>query len=284
MTSPPGRTATFRHEGHKLSYAEYGEGPRTTVLLHGLLFNKRMHGPLAEDLASRGHHVVTLDLLGHGRSDRPDEMWNYGMPYFARQVVALLDHLGIDEAVVGGTSLGANVTLEVASLAPERLRGMVVEMPVLDNALIGCALAFTPLMVGLTFGERVWRLASMGARLVPNRSLPFLLDIGVEWMQQDPKPSAGVIQGLFFQRTAPPREERREMKTPALVIGHRRDPVHPFSDSGMLVDELPNGRLLEADSILEMRIAPDRLTEEIADFVAECWKPRAAPKRTRKAS
>ena len=52
-------------------------------------------------------------------------------------MVALLDHLEIDEAVVDGTSLGANTTLEVAALAPERLRGMVLEMPVLDNALLG---------------------------------------------------------------------------------------------------------------------------------------------------
>src|SRR5687768_17554434 len=130
MSTPSGRTATFRFEGHKLSYAEYGEGPRTIVLLHGLLLSKRMHGPLAEDLAERGNRVITLDLLGHGRSDRPTEMWNYGMPFFARQVVALLDHLGIDEAVLLGTSLGANVALETAVLAPDRLRGMVVEMPV----------------------------------------------------------------------------------------------------------------------------------------------------------
>jgi pimeloyl-ACP methyl ester carboxylesterase len=284
MSSPTGRTATFRFEGHKLSYAEYGEGPRTTVLLHGLLLSKRMHGPLAKELAERGNHVVTLDLLGHGRSDRPDEMWKYGMPYFARQVVALLDHLGVDEAVVAGTSLGANVALEVAALAPERLRGMVVEMPVLDNALLGCALAFTPMMVGFTLGEQPSRLLSKVARLIPNKRLPFLLDIGVEWMQQDPKPSAGVLQGLFFQRVAPPREERREIKAPTLVIGHRRDPIHPFSDSGMLVDELPEGRLLEADHILELRIAPERLTDEIAEFVDECWKPKAAPKRARRAS
>ena len=59
------------------------------------------------------------------------------MPAFAGQVVGLLDHLGVDEAVVAGTSLGANVTLEVAAAAPERVRGMVVEMPVLDNALLG---------------------------------------------------------------------------------------------------------------------------------------------------
>ena len=40
------------------------------------------------------------------------------------------------------------------------------------------------------------------------------------------------------------------------------------------VDELPNGRLLEADSILELRVAPERLTNEIARFVDDCWKPQ----------
>jgi hypothetical protein len=47
--------------------------------------------------------------------------------------------------------------------------------------------------------------------------------------------------------------------------------VHPFSDAGMLAEELPNGRLLEADSILELRLAPERLTAEIADFIDACW-------------
>ena len=51
-----------------------------------------------------------------------------------------MDHLEIEEAVVMGTSLGANTALEIASAAPERLRGMVIEMPVLDNALLWSAL------------------------------------------------------------------------------------------------------------------------------------------------
>ena len=63
------------------------------------------------------------------------------------------------------------------------------------------------------------------------------------------------------------------------MIGHRRDPVHPFSDAGMLAEELPNARLLEASSILELRVAPERLTDEIADFIDECWKPRTAAGR-----
>jgi pimeloyl-ACP methyl ester carboxylesterase len=186
--------------------------------------------------------------------------------------------------VVMGTSLGANVTLEVASLAPDRLRGMVIEMPVLDHALLGCAVAFTPLMLGLTFGAPAARALARAARLVPSRRLPWQAGILVDWVAQDPEPSAAVIQGLFFGRTAPHRDERHTFQAPALVIGHRFDMIHPFSDAGMLADELPNGRLLEASSILELRLAPARLTNEIAAFLDDCWKPTAAPKRRRAAS
>ena len=266
----------FEHGGRELAYSSYGDGRRVVVLLHGLLFSRYMHDALARALAERGHRVLTLDLLGHGESDRPPDMWRYSMTEFGREVVALLDHLEIDEAAVMGTSLGANTTLEVASLAPERLRGMVIEMPVLDHALLGCAVAFTPLMLGLTLGAPVARMVARAARLVPARRLPWQVDMLLDWVRQDPEPSAAVIQGLFFGRTAPHRDERRTFQAPTLVIGHQFDIVHPFSDAGMLAEELPNGRLLQANSIVELRLAPERLTDEIAAFLDECWKPRAA--------
>ena len=274
-------TSSFRHAGRRLAYTSYGDGPRLTVLLHGLLLSRRMHDELARELAARGHRVVTLDLLGHGASDRPVDMNRYSMTEFGREVVALLDHLDAAEAVVMGTSLGANTTLEAAALAPERLRGMVVEMPVLDNALLGCAVAFTPLMLGLTFGRRPMRALAALARRVPSRGLPWQADVLLDLVRQDPEPSAAVIQGLFFGRIAPPVEVRRTLRTPALVIGHRHDLVHPFSDAGNLVDELPDARLLQADSIVELRLAPERLTNEIATFLDECWRPRAARTRRR---
>src|SRR4051812_45967429 len=275
---------TFDYHGHRLAYTEHGSGPRTVVLLHGLLLSQRMHLPLARDLAQRGNRVVTLDLLGHGKSDRPRDMWRYSMSFFGEQVVALLDEIGVDQAVVMGTSLGANTTLEVASQAPERLRGMVVEMPVLDNALLSCALAFTPLLVSLTFGEPLMRMVQRVAKVVPEKRVPWFANVALDMVRQDPAPSAAVLQGLFFGRIAPHRTERRTFDIPSLVIGHRRDPVHPFSDAGMLVDELPQGRMLEAESIVELRFSPDRLTNEIAGFIDDCWRAKVRSGGRRRAA
>jgi pimeloyl-ACP methyl ester carboxylesterase len=198
-------------------------------------------------------------------------MWRYSLSAFAKQAVALLDHLDLDQAVVGGTSLGANVTLEVASLAPERLRGMIIEMPVLDNAIPACAAAFTPLLFALTFGAPAMRILARGARAVPRRAVPFMLQMGLDAISQDPGPSGAVLQGIIFGRTAPDRAERRTFQAPALVIGHPRDPVHPFSDADMLAAELPNARLIDANSIIELRLRPKRLTSVIASFVDDCW-------------
>jgi hypothetical protein len=111
---------------------------------------------------------------------------------------------------------------------------------------------------------------------VPTADGPALLDLALDTVRQDPGPSSAVLQGVFFGRSAPPKTRRRLIEAPALVIGHDRDPVHPFSDADALVDELPDARLLRADSILELRLEPERLTGEIAAFLDECWRPQRA--------
>ncbi len=272
---PRAVTGELLHDGYRLVYDEFGAGSRVVVLLPGLLLSRQMHRPLAESLAAKGNRVITLDLLGHGESDHPVEPGRYSMTLFAEQVVALLDHLGIDEAVVGGTSLGANVTLETAVLAPERLAGLVIEMPVLDNALSASLLAFTPMVFGLRLVAPLMRLAGAPSRLIP-RGSHHLVDTALEYAGQDPAASSAVLRGLFFGRTAPPRAERRRIATPSLVIGHPGDPLHPFSDSDMLVNELPDARLVRAGSILELRLQPERLTGVITRFVDECWSGREA--------
>jgi pimeloyl-ACP methyl ester carboxylesterase len=296
---------TFECDGRRIAYTEFGGGPaavvtasgrraraatsaqaagRPLILVHGLLLSQEMHRPLAKALAARGNRVITVDLLGHGQSDRPRDMWRYSIGAFAEQLLALMDHLELKEAAVMGTSLGANAALEVASRAPERLRGMVIEMPVLDNALPASALTFTPILLALTFGEPAMKLLARGARAIPRRLLPLYGNVLLDTIRQEPGPGGALLQGLFFGRVAPHRDERRTFTMPALVLGHRRDPVHPFSDAGMLAAELPNGRLLEADSLVELRLRPERLTDEIASFLDDIWRPQRAARRSGRAS
>jgi pimeloyl-ACP methyl ester carboxylesterase len=259
----------FRYEGHRIEYDSYGEGERVLVLVHGLLMNRRMFDRLGPELANRGNRVICVDMLGHGRSDRPEDLRLYSMPLFARQVAALLDHLELPAAVVGGTSLGANIALELATREPERVRGLFIEMPVLDNALSAVAATFTPVLLGLRWGRPAFEVVSLFTSAIPRTS--YLVDIGLDWVRQRPGPSRAVLEGLLLGETAPHREERLKIEQPALIVGHPRDPLHPFSDSGMLAEELANGRLIEANSVFEWRLSPDRLNAELSEFLREAW-------------
>ncbi len=256
---------SFSYHGQQIAYDVHGAGDRVLVLVHGLLMNRRMYDRLAPAMAARGNRVIVVDLLGHGDSDKPADMRTYSMNSFANQLAALIDHLELASPVVGGTSLGANVTLELAVHHPKSAGALFIEMPVLEDALLGAALIFTPMLLGLRFGRPVLDPLSQALRRVPRSH--YLVDIGLDWLRRDPGASRAVLEGVLFGGSAPASEVRREITHPALVIGHPADPLHPFSDADMLVDELPNARLVDANSILEWRVQPARLNDELAAFL-----------------
>jgi pimeloyl-ACP methyl ester carboxylesterase len=266
--------ASFTHRGRRIGYHEHGEGPRAFVLIHGLLMDSRMYTRLAPALAARGHRVITVDMLGHGESDQPPAMTEYSMPQFGRDVVALLDHLELTQAVVGGTSLGANVALEAAVAAPARVRALVLEMPVLEKALPAAAAAFVPLALTLRISQRLMAGVAALTRRIPRTH--YLIDVMIDFARRDPAASLAVLDGLLFGRVAPPREERNALTQPALVIGHPSDPIHPFSDADRIARELAHARLVTASSMLEWRFRPDRLDRELLAFLDEVWQARRA--------
>jgi pimeloyl-ACP methyl ester carboxylesterase len=263
-------TGSVQVDGHRLVYDEYGAGDRVVVLLHGLLMRRSMHEPLATALALRGYRVICLDLLGHGDSDRPADKRRYSMELYGRHVVGLLDALGIDSAVVGGTSLGANTALEIAVQAPGRVRGLVLDMPVLEDSQTFWAMIVGPTIAVFTVGQPLLHALGFLARRVPRGN--FLRDIILDWLRPDPRPSRQVLLGLVYGRKAPTGADRRLITAPALVIAHRRDYSHAISDAYDLVNELPNARLVRAKSIVELRARPERLTDEIVQFLSTCWQ------------
>jgi pimeloyl-ACP methyl ester carboxylesterase len=260
-----GSTGSLDYRGHRIAYDVHGEGDRVLVLIHGLLMNRRMYDRLAPEMASRGYRVITVDLLGHGESDKPTDMRTYSMSSFASQVAALVEHLELRSPVVGGTSLGANVSLELAVHHPDRAGALFMEMPVLEDALLGAVLIFMPILLGLRFGKPLLTVSSRALQRVPRTN--YLVDILLDWLRRDPDSSRAVLEGVVFAGAAPPPEERAEIAKPALVIGHPNDPLHPFSDADILVEEMRNARLVDANSIFEWRLAPKRLDDELADFL-----------------
>lgn len=264
-----GEVSTFVTRGHRVAYREHGSGPRPIVLTHGLLMDGRMYQKLAPTLAAAGHRVITVDMVGHGASEQPYDMVEHSMPQYGRDVLALLDHLGLEQAVIGGTSLGANVALEAAVAAPHRVRALVLEMPVLENALPAAAAAFVPLALALRVSMPTMRLLARVARAVPRSG--FLIDTMIDFVRRDPQASLAVLDGLTFGRLAPPPAERATLPHPTLVIGHPSDPIHPFSDADRIGRELRNARLVAARSILEWRLEPLFLDRELARFLDEVW-------------
>lgn len=269
--------AWFDLDGVRVHYETHGYGQRVVVLMHGILLDSQMNRRLAADLAGQGLRVVLLDLPGHGRSDKPRHAAAHRMDGYADVVVALLDHLGVDRAVVGGVSLGANVALHMACRSSERVTGLILEMPVLERAVPGAAMAFVPLLIATRVARQPLRAMSAAARRLPSTHIA-VVDTIVSAFGADPDEAAAVLHGVLVGPVAPTVASRRAVHHPALVIGHRLDFIHPFTDASHLARQLPEATLVEANSIAELRIAPARLTEVIARFALEAWSADTGPK------
>lgn len=272
-----GSAGDFDFDGHRVYYETFGEGERVLVYANGLLLDTQLNQGIAHALAARGNRVVLLDLLGHGRSDKPMRQSLYRMDVYGLQMLAVLEHLGLDSAVLGGVSLGANVCLEAVHRKPSAVRGLVIEMPVLENAVPAAALAFVPVLLAARHLSGAYGLGSRLVKMFPRTpvaALNSVLDAG----SAPPEIVATVLQGVLGGPVGPREEDREAIRCPAVIIGHRRDLIHPFSDAAQLCEQIRGARLLEAISPMELRILPRRLTGEIADFLDEVWAPMVAEK------
>jgi pimeloyl-ACP methyl ester carboxylesterase len=147
---------------------------------------------------------------------------------------------------------------------------MVLEMPVLEWAVPAAAITFVPMLLAVHFARPVVsRVAALFRRLPRTGIGP--LDSTMNALSNDPTETAAVLHGVLAGPIAPTVGQREEMDAPALVIGHRVDRIHPFHDAEQLARRLPNGRLIQAQSLFELRVHPERLTTEIGQFLDEVW-------------
>jgi 3-oxoadipate enol-lactonase len=111
-----------RIDGIQMAYDDVGVGP-AVVLIHGYPFNRSLWTEQTEALTSR-FRVVTPDLRGFGESDAAEGPAT--MDRLARDVATLMDQLGIEQAVIGGLSMGGYVALAFVKQFPSRVKALVL--------------------------------------------------------------------------------------------------------------------------------------------------------------
>lgn len=105
-----------------LAYSDEGQGP-TVIFLHAFPLNRTMWAPQVAELSDR-YRVVTIDLRGHGESDAP--MWRYTLDRFAKDVIGLLEHMGIAKATFVGLSMGGYILFALYRTHPALFQALVL--------------------------------------------------------------------------------------------------------------------------------------------------------------
>jgi lipase len=105
----------------RLAFGRVGEGPEPVLALHGITAQHRAFNAFARHLGP-SRVVVGVDLRGRGDSGKPES--GYGLEAHASDVIRVLDHLGLQRAVIVGHSMGGFVALEAALSCPERVRAL----------------------------------------------------------------------------------------------------------------------------------------------------------------
>lgn len=116
--------ATINRDGVNIYYEDNGSGP-PVLLSHGYSATTRMWTGQVEALKSQ-YRVITWDMRGHGQSDSPDDPTAYSEQATVDDMAAILKHLGIEKAVIGGLSLGGYMSLAFNVAHPAMVRALML--------------------------------------------------------------------------------------------------------------------------------------------------------------
>lgn len=264
------RRTSISVDGHRLAYRQFGSGDRVVVLSHAFLTSHYLEHAWAQELAARGFRVICLDLLGTTADERPLEPDRYNSQALGRQLIGALDALGIERAVLGGTSVGANISIEAAALAPERVAGLLLEGPFLEHGIGAAGYLWSAGLTLFTLGRPLVWLAGAVARSFPETEQPTLGLIRA-FLTAPPARSAAFMRGMLVGRMAPPRAVRRSVNVPTMILSLTADPLHPASDAHSLAVDIVGAQVVSAGTLATLRFWPRRVTPAIVSFLVETF-------------
>jgi len=240
----------FNHDNLEFHYRDRGTGV-AFFFQHGLGGETEKVFTLLE--LPRGFRLLGLDCRGHGKTTPLGPVEKLRFDVFADDLVALMDRLQVDRAIVGGTSMGAGVALNSALRYPERILGLVLlrpawlDQPNAANAEIFALIARLIRDLGPEKAPEALRKTPSYARIKKEctdaaESLVALIS--------DPRAVETVAKLESISQDSPSRDRAqwRRIVIPTLVLANRHDSIHPFEFGENMAREIPGAEFHELPS------------------------------------
>ncbi|MBO1330657.1 alpha/beta fold hydrolase [Streptomyces sp. VRA16 Mangrove soil] len=257
-------------DGAVLRCADHGpEDGLPVVLVHGHPFNRSLWAPQAEALAAAGYRVLTPDLRGYGESGITEGQ--VLLSRFADDVLALLDHVGVERAVVGGVSMGGQIAMEFHLRHPGRTAALVLSdtsapAETEDGKAFRNRLADRLLAEGMSgYAHEVIdkMLAAYNVTALPDVAAAVLAMM----RGTDPRGAAAALRGRAERPDY--RESLAAARVPALVVVGADDVYTPVAEAESIAKLIPDADLAVIDGAGHLPGAeqPDRFNAVLLAFL-----------------
>jgi 3-oxoadipate enol-lactonase len=257
-------------DGVSIFFHDEGQG-EPLVLIHGFPLTSDLFQPQRAALSHR-FRVITPDLRGMGRSDTLPDASDYSMATYADDIVALLDALGIGQAVVGGMSMGGYVVLALLRRHPERVKGAIL-LNTRANADSDEGRAGRYKMIEQAQDEGVGTIAdAMLPKMLTEQTRverPELAAFVREMMAG--VPVAGIVGALSAMAARPDSTDLlSRIAVPALIIVGSADNVTPPSAAEAMQAAIPDAQLVVIDGAAHAANLerPDEVNRAIEQWMA----------------
>jgi len=266
----------FSHDDIQFHYRDDLVG-LPLVFQHGLGADSSQSFGLCPPLP--GVRRIAFDVRSHGLTRPPGPVEKLGFATFAGDGRALLDHLGIGQAVVGGTSMGAGLALRFALDYPDRLLGLVLSRPAWLESACPWNVRMFSLITGILRvhgarrGREIFQQTQEYRETLaqwPHTAGSLLMHFETPQAEQNAFRYERIIHDC-------PNRDRREwaaIRAPTLILANREDPIHPFAYGEILAGAIPGSALCEVTSkSISVQRHQAEVDQAIASFLKNTFHP-----------
>ena len=218
------------------------------LLLHGLTATRRyvVHGSRAIERA--GRRVVAFDARGHGASSPAEHPTDYHYDALATDVIAVLDHLGIERAALVGQSMGSATAVAVALAHPDRVSALAIITPAHRGAPSANLEHWDSLADGLASGGPEGFLAALGPLHVGERWRGAVRTVILQRLgrHEHPDAVADALRAIPRSAAFAGLDALERLQAPTIVVGSRDDvdPDHPLEVAKEYVRRIAGARFV----------------------------------------